>query len=162
MSDAIKSEKKAVTQLILKTFVFLGLLTCVNAVFIVNAVGLDVFEPLKRNLASVQPDRVQPQLEGVFSPKVRVDCRSKTIPEVRTKASSARIIFENCGTLSDIINKTNGNQGDLFAINNQSSTTDFILLNDGMNQIHFATIEGPEVLVIHRENLQNPESTKAL
>lgn len=162
MSDSIKAEKKAFSSLIVKTVAVLALLTGINTIFIVNAVGLDVFEPLKRNLASAQEKSPEKAAMQDFSPVVSLDCRRPMARVIDTGASSARFLMNHCQNLKTIINKTNGNRGDLFEMDRDSITTDFILLSEGSNKIEILLETRTEVIVINREKAKKTQPSKAL
>ena len=162
MSDNTKSEKKAFIRLTFWTLTILGVMTCLNALFIINSVGNDVFQPLKRNLASVQEQEEQ-VAEKITSPIIKFDCKSKkSLKKVHTKAKTARFTFVNCKEVEHLTNESNNSQGDLFALKNKQWTSDFILLSPGQNHIKTKAGDRIQVVEINRVIINSSPTNKAL
>lgn len=129
------SETKAFLRLVFGTLMVLGLLTAANVLMIMNSLGTDVFKPFQRNIAAVSTTPIV-LAEKIRSPIIEINCQKKLdILRVKTKASSARIYFKNCDSIGRIVNESNNNQGDLFPLEKNLWTSDYIFLKEGKNMI---------------------------
>ena len=162
MANYKLSETKAFLRLVLGTFSVLGLLTAANVLMIMNSVGTDIFKPLKRNIASVAPvSKYAP--EKIESPTVEINCRkNKKAVKITTKATSARIFFKNCKKIGRLLNESNQNQGDIFPLEANQWTSDFIFLNPGENRIKAPIGKTTQIIEITREIIKKSKANKAL
>ncbi len=156
------NETKAYLRLILGTFSVLAVLTAVNVLIILNALGTDVFKPFQRNIAAVSTAPVK-IVEKIQSPIIEINCRKKIdVLRVKTKAPSARIFFKNCKQVGRLVNQSNQNQGDIFPLKKNLLTSDFIFLNEGENSIVAPIGESIQRIEITREVTKSPDLDKAL
>ncbi len=156
------SETKAYLRLVMGTLSFIGVLTAINVLMILNALGTDVFQPFQRNIAAVT-DAIELPSPKVESPIIEINCRKKLdILRVKTKASSARVFFKNCESIGRLINESNQNQGDIFPLKKNLWTSDFIFLNEGKNQIKAAIGDNTQSIEITREVIKPANPNKAL
>ncbi len=156
------NETKAYLRLILGTFSVLAVLTAVNILIILNALGTDVFKPFQRNIAAVSTAPVT-IVEKIQSPIVEINCRKKIdVLRVKTKAPSARIFFINCEKVGRLVNQSNQNQGDIFPLKKNLLTSDFIFLNEGENAIIAPIGDSVQRIEITREVTKSSDPDKAL
>ncbi len=162
MANPENSESRAYLRLVLGTFSFIGVLTALNAVIIMNSVGSNIFKPLQRNIASVSVS--QPQIRrAVPAPTVKIDCRERPSKiHLTTLATNTRFVFSHCPSVGRLLNKANNNQGDIFPLKNKIWTSDFIALAPGKNSIIAPLGKTSQVIEITREKPKPPPSNKAL
>ncbi len=162
MGQSEKSETKAYVRLVMGTLTFIGVLTAINILMILNALGTNVFKPLQRNIAAVATKPVI-IAEKIQSPIIEINCRKKLDTlRVKTKAPSARVFFKNCKKVGRIINESNQNEGDLFPMKKNLLTSDYIFLNEGKNQIKAPIGEKVQTIEITRESTTKEAANKGL
>lgn len=162
MLEAHPTEQKTFLRLVVWTLTVIGLMTGLNALVIMNSLGTELFQPLKRTLAS---EKVVTQVipEKIDSPVIEVNCRLKRkAMKLNTKASSARIIFKNCADVNQITNHSNQNQGHIFPIKKGFLTSDYLFLSPGKNRIEAKLGKSTQVIEINRKISRSNQASKAL
>ncbi len=162
MARKSKSETLSFLRLVSVTLLVLGVLTALNTVIILNNLGTEILTPLKRNIASVAEKKKN---EDLFAPAItlRWNCKkqNKLEPHI-TNADQVRLEFYECEKPERPINQANNSQADLFPINKNSWTSDFLPLSPGKNKIAFKVGKKSQVIEITRDTPSPQVADKAL
>ena len=161
MGRHFSPEKKAYVQIFGWTLFILSLLSSLNFLIIFSSVGPGIDIPFTRNIASAEEPVVI--TKDMASPTIELDC--KNIPKLlklNTKAPTARVSFRHCLKVGRIINQSNHNQGDVFALRDDQWTSDFIFLSPGVNQLKIPLNGENYQIEITREMIKATAAKKAL
>lgn len=156
MARTRKSETLSYIRLVSITLLVLGVLTALNTVIILNNLGTEILSPLKRNIASVAEKE---NTEEISVPAITLSwncAKEKTWEPQTTTADQIRLEFHKCKKPERPINKANDSQADLFPINKNSWTSDFLPLSLGKNKLAFKIGKDTHVIEITR-NTSSPE-----
>jgi hypothetical protein len=154
MSFDNQNEGKAFLRIVFTTVFILTFMTGLNFLFIFNSMGANPFAPIERTIASI-PEIKTNTKEKITTPVIEVNCQ---VPvdnlAINTKSYSVRIVFKNCPTVTSLINQSNNNESDLFPVDKNSWTTDFIVLKSGQNSLLAQWEKSKQMIEIYREKLK--------
>ncbi len=162
MAQFLSSETKSYIKLVTGTLAFIGLISAINILIILNSVGSEIFKPLQRNIASVSNET---STEETLTPSLLIefDCKkNQMIAKTQTLSGNLRLLFHSCKKVSRPANLTNNSQADLFSIGNQAWTSDFISLSPGENKVSFQYGKRTQIIEIIRETIKESTDNKAL
>lgn len=161
MGRSSSPEKKAYFQIFAWTFTILAILPCINFLIIISSVGSGIEIPFAREIASAE--ETPAPTEDMHSPNIQLNCKNLSSKlSFSTKAPTARLSFEGCKSVSRIVNKTNKSQGDVFALNDNQWTSDFIFLHHGPNKLKVSLDGKSYPIEITREVIKISAAKKAL
>ncbi len=161
---AYRQNNQSLTRsLILWTFVIFASLTAANALYVVTLAGVWSDQSSQRQLASDSHPPAQTVPLKVKDEPITIDCQFKQrIKPRKTLYANTRIVLKNCERARSIINLANNSYADLFFISKNNWTTDFIVLNHGLNSIEIEWGANKQTIEINREKPTAPEGSKDL